>query len=633
MKSLRIVIFGAVLLALGLGGLLALSRARKAKESAAADEGEKGPYKRAELKELVAKLTSPIEEVRRAAEKDLSAAGVFAAEILDEAEKANDPRAGPAIKRLKNKLRFVALKQFDYLDALPASTNIAAHFSNIRNTLDKARETPLGKVVMRSELLPLRKEVERQIESDAGGRARQLKAQDVGGQFAAGIFGNEQQFGLILELKGLDPQETYAELTERYIKAGGSIYEFEDIECVEAASQTENGAHTRTGRNLFYGNGREPLHTLLRTTLGEPSLTARNDFKQIKPQLGKNPAALVVLNHTVFLDQAKKTDAEARAVNELLGEQLPEMMGLSMSVTKDGFEERVAVPSGGILAMIARAILTVPQGGKVPLHLLGKAPTTAVAAAALHIDGTQLLKAIEAAEEKFKPAEKFADKDILAALSGDVAAWVTLPGSILTTPPEVTLVISSESKARVAELQKLIAGQVRGRKMKVKELPYKGRVIFEAEGPEIKQAISSWFADEQFLYLSTSPNALQNQINFLDRHSAGLLNKPAVTKALGDFSPDERARSVVFYADMPAVLALGGPFLIMAVQQSPQFSDEVKAGLNTLPPPGDLVREFPVMMGFAGLNANRIEAIVRGPVPLTGVILLMVGAMAKRELK
>lgn len=633
MKSLRIAILAAFLLTLALAGLLALTRARgKTREEPKSEETEKGAYKRAELRELVAKLSSPIEEVRRAAEKDLSAAGVFAIEVLDEAEKSNDPRAAPAIKRLKNKLRFIALKNFNYLDALPASTNIAAHFPNIRETLEQARETPLGKIIMRPELAALRTEFDKQLATDSSGRPRQLKPQDVGGQFAAGIFGNDQQFGVILELKGLDPQETYAELTERYIKAGGSIYEVEDIECVEAASKTENGAHTRTGRNLFYGNGREPLHTLLRTTLGEPSLASRKEFAQVKPLMGKNPAALVVLNHAALIDATKQTGDAAKGAKEILAEMLPGMMGLSMSVSRDGFEERLVLPTGGIAAQFVRALLTVPPNSKVPLHLFGKVPPNAVAAAALRVDGTQLLKAFEAAEEKFKPPEKFPGKELLPFLNGDTVAWLTLPPlNLLSNGPELTQLFNMESKAKMDEFQKFIAKLG----AKIRQTPYKKRTIQEMDVPNGSggTVYLAWFTDEQALYLSTSTNALQNQINFLERGSAGLLNKPSVTKALGDFSPGERSRGAVFYVDMPAVLALGGPMLLMALQQNPELSAEQKEGLNKLPPPGDLVRDFPVLMGFAGLNENRVEAVVRSPVPLTGVILLAVGAIAKKDLK
>ena len=670
MKSQRVIVVSGIAALILLGALmLALRQHRKAAESGAMAKEvvqEQGPYKRDELMAMIGRLSSPIEEQRRKAEKDLAQAGLFAQAALNEAAQNPGERAGEALTRLTNKLRFAALDDFDYLNAFPENAMLAARIPNMKAALEKARATQLGAIFMRPELTALRKDLADSFEKGLSGE-KLFSFDDIHGQVALGNFnasagdlaagvstsppGKGHYWGLLFELRGQDPQSKYAETTERSLATGGSIYEYDNIECVAGtdANAHGRGAHTRTGKNVFFGNDKESLHTLMRAVLDRKTLNARPDVLALREALGKNCDVFALANFQQDLKETQQVHPEAgeliKKMMDGLGYKKIGIGGWSETIHPAYFEDRVihlmGEPPTGLFAA-----LSTPDGAPAPLSMFDKIPSNAMAAAAGYIDGAKLETAISdlyASAKKSNP-EKFQANpldelrkneaalglkpgELLGHIKGEACAWVTLGGFPLGLP-DVCAALTAESKTRADECAAILARVF-------EKIPaplfakntYKNHTLYTLDlsqlAPNLPKVNLNWAADGNQIYFTSSTRALQMLLNNLERRAPGLLTQPNVTAALGTFTAEER-RGAVLYADMSAILTIGGAFVLPQLQSNSTLSAEAKKGLTELPPLGDLARGLHPLMGFAAAKKERLEALLQSPVPLSGMALFLV---------
>lgn len=669
MKSQRVIVVAGIAALVLLGALmLGLRQSRKAVDSDTVvkkeEPEEKGPYKKAELKGMIERLSSPLEEERRKAEKELAQAGVFAQAALNEAARKPGERAGEALARLTNKLRFAALDDFDYLSAFPENAMVLARIADMKATLEKARATQLGVIFMRPELTALRKDLVEYFEKSFSGE-KLFSFDDIHGQVALGNFnasasdlaaglstsppGKGHYWGLLFELRGLDPQSKYAEMTERSLATGGSIYEYENIECVAGtdANAHGRGAHTRTGKNVFFANDREALHTLMRAVMDRKTLNTRPDVVALRQALGKNCDVFAMENAPQEFIEIQKTMPDVlknvQNIASALGLTKVGVAGWSETIKAAFFEDRVVVLNGAPPAGVLGA-LTTPEGSPAPLSMFDKIPSNALAAAAGYVDGAKLEAALEDLYASMKKSnlEKFQANpmdelrkneaalglkqgELLGYIKGEACAWVALGGFPLGLP-DVCAALTAESKVRADEGAALLA-----RVFEKVPAPsftknaYKNHTLYTLDLSQLMPAAPkvslNWAADGKQIFFTSSTRALQMLVNNLERRAPGLLTQPNVTAALGTFTAEER-RGAVLYADMSAILTIGGAFVLPQLQSNPKLSVEAKKGLTELPPLGDLARGLHPLMGFAAAKKDRLEAVLQSPVPLAGLGVL-----------
>ena len=670
MKITRMAMLVAALMLILIGGIWLVSVLRRAQnaqhEQPAQPAGTESPYSKNELQGLIKTLSSTDADERKRAETELANAGVFADEALKAAEAQATGAAKESIQRLLNRRRFAGLSDLDYASALPENSLACLHVPDIQLAIEKSKQTMFGKLVQRPAFDALRKKKWDEMRRDENGEFHQPPLEYFKGQFAIALFqtapGNIEKnakLGVLLEMKGSDPQGEYLEWSGKLLNSGGAIVEYKNIECLDAGPK--KGAHARTGNHILFGSDADALHALIDTVLGGRGIGEAYEVKEIRKTLGSSPDGVLLVDVPGLVNQILISRAgEKKNPDDDLAEMLLEHLGyagLSTTCQGDGFEERLVwlFPTGpGEIV----AALTAPKGAPPPVEAFRLVPADAVAAAMGYVDGAKLEQAaINYYNEvrKLRGADKmpeanlspvfaglrFIEKifnlkpgELLGLIKGEAGAWVELKPGKDWTQAEIGAVLTAVDNKSAEELatilDKMNASQPPGVFTKNAYNKRWLRSVNSARNGETGKALT-WAVDQNRVYFASSLAALKGQLDNLDLHLPGLYKREPLQKALGGFSAADRMGNAI-YADMQTLLTRAAEMAIPQVLSDETSEKEVKDALSQLPPPMDLFKDFPPLLAMTVSKKDRGELIVHGPVPLIPLAAMVIMGNSRKQL-
>lgn len=663
MKMTRIGVLAAALMLILIGGIWFANVLKRAQNTQQEQRvGTESPYSKKELQGLIKALSSADADERKRAESELANAGVFADEALKAADAQASGTAKESIQRLLNRRRFAGLSDLDYASALPENALVCLHVPNIQQSIEKAKQSEFGKLVQRPAFDALKKKKWDEIRRDESGEIRQPPLEYFKGQVAVALFqtapGNidkNAKVGVLLEMKGSDPQGEYLEWSSKLLSSGGFIVEYKNIECLN-----QKGAHARTGNHILFGSDADALHALIDTVLGGRGIGEGYEVKEIRKTLGSSPDGELLVDVPGLVNQILMARAgQKKNPDDDLAELLLEHLGYagaSMTCVPEGFEERLVwlFPAGpGEIV----AALTAPKGAPPPVEALRVAPADAVAAAMGYVDGAKLEQAAidyynevrrmrgkdKMPEANFAPAfaalrfvEKLFNKkqgELLGLIKGEVGAWLELKPGKDWTQAEAGAVLTAVDDKSAEELgtilDKMNASQPPGVFTKSAYNKRWLRSVNNAKNGDAGRAMC-WAVDRNRLYFASSLLTLKAQLDNLDLHLPGLYKREPLQKALTGFSAADRTGNVI-YVDMQTLLTRAAEFAIPLVLSDETTEKEVKDALSQLPPPMDLFKEFPPLLAMTVTKKDRGELIVHSPVPLIPLAAMLILGNEKKQ--
>lgn len=667
MKQYRLAFLGAALILILVGGLwLATVLKRKNKANVLQNVDAKSPFEKKELKGLIDALSSPNEDERKRAESDLANAGVFADSALKSAEATATGPAKEAIQRLINRRRFAGLQDLDYTKAFPKDSFVYLQVPSIQDAIAKAEKTPFGRFIKRPALAGVRSSLWEKMRRDDSGKLRQPPVDYLKGQVAVGWFDPAEiakrnidvttKLGVLVELKGVDPQGEFLEWSGTMLASGATLRDYKNIETLEAGGQ--NGAIARTGNTILFGSDTDALHTVIDTVLTRRSMSENVEMKAISKALGASPDAWMVIDIPGIANEILLTQKAAnRKPQDDLVELIVEKFGFagasSVSIA-DGFEDRVAclLPAGPGAVLDA---ITAPDGTPAPLASFNIVPSDAVAAAMVYVDGSKLEAAVKSLYEDVRkmqapgtlpPANeagpfiplRVAEKllgvkegGIVGLIKGEIGVWIELKGNEDINSADisgfVTTVDSKSAEEAALILEKINALQLPGVLTKTDFKNHTIRSVNPARSGEAGRAFT-WMVEKNRVYFASSIQSMKRQLDSVQARMPGLLKREPVQKALSGFAAADQTGNV-FYVDTQIVLRSWAESNFQKIATDPFTPLEVKDALTQLPPPVDLVKDFPPLLAFTGTRKDRADMIVRGPLPL--IPLVLGGLLIERE--
>ena len=660
MNLKRLAFLGGILVLILLGGLWLASVLKKHRQEAAPPVTPalaSTPYEKNELQDWIKMLSSSDAIERKRAESELASAGVFADEPLKAAQSKADGAAREAIQRLLNRRRFAGLQDLDYAKALPSDALGYLQVPNIQQSIEIARQTPFGKLAMRPAFDAIRAKIWNQIQHEDSGEMRQPPVEYFKGQFAAAAFKTAEgslaqttKLGLLLELKGEDPQGEYLDWSSKLLKSGGAIRDYKNIETLEAGSA--KGAHVRTGNTLIFGSDADALHMLIDTVLSARSIKTNAEVAQVRAVLsgssGAAPGAQIVADVPAIATEilmAKK--AGPKKPDDDLFELIFENFGYAGAATAckaGGFEDRVTLllPEGpGSVAEAFSAPASAPAIASFQV-----VPSDAIAAFMIHIDGAKLEKASIEFYNKVRDHRgagpgglppitvaqpfisiRFVEKllglkegGLFSLVNGEVGAWLELrPGDDFTKAELSALITSTDNKSAeelASVLDRLNQGKPAGVLIKSDYNQHSVRYLNEAAGKELL-----WTVDKNRVYFARTVQSMKKLLDNLQTQMPSLLKREPLQKALANFAADERSGNVL-YMDIQALLTSGAETYFPKMISDPTTPLEIRQALTQLPPPVDLFNNFPPLLAFTQIRKDRAEFIVNSPAPIIPIALL-----------
>ena len=660
MKKTRLAFLGAALVFILIGGLWLATVLKRRQHDVIANIDAHSPYEKSELQNWIKLLSSDDAIERKRAESELSNAGVFADSALNAAEATSVGTAKEAIQRLLNRRRFAAIRDLDYTQALPPGTRIFTHVPNIQQALEKSRQTAFGKLLMRPACDALRTKMWNELQVDEHGEPRQPPVEYFKGQFAAGVYdaGSEhaQKLGMLLEMKGTDPQGEYLDWSSKLLSNGGAIRDYKDIENLDAGPQ--KGAHARTGNSILFGSDADALHVLIDTVLTGRGVGSLPEVKAIHASLGPFPDAVLFADvpsiaHQILASRTATVQDANDDILELLFEKFG-YAGASTTCTRDGFEDRIVtlLPQGpdGVIAAC-----TAPAGAARPIDMFNQIPPDALAACMFYVDGAKLERAYtefyndvllrRGADKKavvgvaplvgvlrgveqtlgLKPGR------LLGLIKGEVGLWLELKNNVDPANGDISGLITTPDENSAEELAKLLdtlnALHLPGVFTKSEYRKHTIHAVNAAKNGDAGRGLA-WMVDKNRVYLASSVQSLKKQFDSIERHMPGLLKREPLQKALLGFNFDERAGSIV-YIDSQALLTRAAETYFPQLLADAATAPELKEALKQLPPPVDVFKDFPPLLAFTVTRSDRAELVVHSPAPL--LPLALAGFLSERE--
>ncbi|HYF48324.1 MAG TPA: hypothetical protein VEJ63_02900 [Planctomycetota bacterium] len=619
--------------------------------SAAEPSAEHTPEK---IQQLVKQLGDENYDNRKNAEKELAKAGAKAKDALTAAANSNDAQVKATAKRLLGRLRFATLGTVNYLDILPQQSLILAKASNIGDTLKKGEATFLGKFILAKHFEPLRAKFQEEMANDPEGQklfelwTSRFKGQVAGAVWELNIMMGPQgiKAGAIAEITDGDPAAVYNEILE----LGNAQFEkslYNDVEIAEGPGG--EGALALAGNHLIIGANGDSVKGIIDNLINAApqGFSKSPTYQKAKPALGERSDAMLALDLGGFIANfAMMMPPGFDDMMQSSGAKDMKLLAYNSAITGDSFEDRLVMvmegkPSG------FRAASQIPADAPAPLEAFAAVPANAVAAQTGYMDGSKMgpaLKDYFAALKKMsenqpgggrnapdiaKVIAEFETKtgvkldDVWANLKGNIAYWAVLGPPPSTTAPDLGAMLTcvDADKAKATATMLALALNKGTGKEAVKEVAYKTRTLYTVDlaainpnmPKEFPYASPCFVVDGNRIFLASSSQSLQKQLNNIDAKAPGLLTHPEFVKAMGGLKPEER-KGQIAYADLKSLLTLGGNVgLPLLAAQAPD--EEFKKFLGTLPKPEELFKDMPPLILSSNDRGERTEMIIRAPFP------------------
>ncbi|MFH0938923.1 MAG: hypothetical protein V1899_06550 [Planctomycetota bacterium] len=631
-------------------------------------------YTAEKIAALIKDLGSEVFEKRQTAEKELLKAGPKAQEALKATQRVTtDAQVKVSADRILTSIKLANIGAVNYLDVFPANMIAVVQLPNIKTSAEAYKKTAIGKLIASPELTPLRASIEAEISHNAPEVISQISKWS--GRFQGQVVIAVSEEGIaapkgplvamLAEITDPDPVTVYRELMAicpiPNEQMSRSVYK--GVATVEMGRGRNGPSSALVGKHLIVTNDlvflQKMIDGLLAPTRGFVTSPA---FLKLKPKLSQNPDYLLMLNLQILLERLAMVMPPGIGITEMLaslGMNEIQMMGLTGTVSGDGFEDRF-VMSGTLKGMMASYI--PPPTGPALLDVTALMPANTVAAVVGYFDG---LKAQTALPDYLAGLKKMMDfqknmggegpditakiKEIetkcsikldalFANIKGEIGYWVELASPPTSAWPNLGMLVTcadaNKAKATASSIARII-NAVTG-KSAVLEVPLgePGLTLYQINlaafdnVPPNFQYSPCWSVADNRIFFASSVPALKKQLANLKTKAPGLLTQPEFVKAIGLLSLEER-KGQILYADVKSLLTLtatvGLPMLQSVLLDKSKTAD-LKKALATLPNPQELFKNLSALMCSSIYEKDQAQMIVRSPVGLVQIYGLSVGA-------
>lgn len=583
-----------------------------------------------QIQDLVAQLGADNVVDRRQAVQTLQQAGTRAMKALEGAKNSRDAQVRDMARWLYGTIRIQSVGNIDYLDVVPQRVVLAAHVRNVADTLENAKKTALGKLVLSPEMAEFRAHLAEEITKDPDRKkffdtwvARfqgQLAAVIV--QFELVFFDESRlRVALLGEITDPDPRKVFQEFC---VDVAGleKLDTYLDVEI--RMDQRGRSSAALVGRHLVFAPNPESVKLMIDRFLaeGKDGFKGSASMARLKPIMGADPDLLITMDMADYLNQIGLTPKLMKATGFD-----PAFLAITSAVRGEGFEDRVAAILNGRKTGMAAA-MTTPEDAPPPLNSMAEVPADAVAAAIGYLDGVamqngimEFLTALEpnvaGIVSGFEKQTGVSLVQMALGIKGDFGCWAILGTDGIRSPPDLGMMVTSMDKERAAITSKFAKSLLHAR-----EIAAGARTIYQfdlaAIGATLPPKFSytpCWAVDGNRLYFSSSVAALRRQLTSLDRKSPGLLTKPDFIKAMGLLSPEER-KGPLLYVDMKNWMTAAARAAVPELKANAP-NEKIKAALDALPQPQELFKDIPALL-ITCVDRDRPASsvtVLRGPVP------------------
>jgi hypothetical protein len=623
------------------------------------------------IKEWVLQLGDDRYDVRVKAEKELARVGVQAKEALRDACKSKDAQVVVSAKRLLGKIKFSTLGEIDYLDIFPTNSFFVARIENISETVKNSPSTALGKLLATQLFSPqgqqlLAKFVTHVNENPNTKKKFELLTKHFKGQIAGAVWkldinantpSEVLDAAFLLEVTDGDAAKAIEALTQALAidEDATTMDVYKDVELTLIPEFVVLGC---LGKHILIAfneeSAKEMIDTLLATEVQGFKKSAL--FEKTQGSLpAKNDLYLALDVETFFkayagglpgLDEVLKTSG--------LGDF--KFAAYTSSIVGDAFEDRFVLFVDKDLTLspskIDNGMSAAVLGSS--MEALAGVPANATAVVSQNFDGASYaakMKAYSAARNKMDGVDEngvevevkdafvsFTEEletkwgvnvvEVLSAVKGSVAAWMVMSPNGLAEPPSfgamLTCADEAKAKAMIESTMQNINKTVG--KEAVKTRVWKTHTLYQIDLPVLNDNFtaahsyaSPCFALEgNRVYIATSSQSLQLQLENLDTKVPGLLTNPEFIKATAQWSAAERKGRRVVYVDCKTLLPQALSFF---VAEAGGVDEDVKNFLKALSASPELYKDVAPLTISTTAQNDTASITVRSPLPLGPILL------------
>lgn len=629
---------------------------------------------------LVKDLGSDDFEKRQGAEKKLAAQGMKAEALLKATvETTTDAQVRATAARLLGKLKLAGLSSVDYTSVFPAESVLFLQIRNISESIEKSKGTAIGKLVLSPAMDPFRKKLDEALNQ----KANEKKLFDTwfkrfNGQFGFAMWNfspmpDQMRLVAMLQISDPNPQAVFdefmAETGLAQMAQKGENYRDVDI---YQSPQGAGGMIALAGPHIIISVNRDSLKTAIDNLLKPGGLAASPAYAKLKPSLGEKPEMLLGMDYKAYMKQLLammeimgQAD-EAKAMEKMwssMGSEIQHMIMASAS-NGDRYEDRMvmtmtAEPKGMMAASL------VPADAPAPLEDMAIVPANAVAAAVSYLNGKELqvgtkdyiaaLGEMMAAQRGKLPPDAQKEQpdfmaeikafetkigvkmeEVFAGFKGTLGYYVVLAPNALLEAPDLGMFMTFADKDAATKfsdaLRKALDNSGPVPIAAVREVEAGTRKLYQVDLNALGAALPPnfpyapvWVVENNRVFIASTVGALRKQLSYIDTKTPGLLTQVDFVKAMGVLKPEER-RGQLAFVNMKTLMTLGATVGLPALAAIVP-DDGVKQALAALPPPAELFKDIPPLLGTSVGKGAMFESVMRGPIPpIPSVFVMGVGA-------
>ncbi|HYG74253.1 MAG TPA: hypothetical protein VEK08_04535 [Planctomycetota bacterium] len=648
---------------LALGVIAALTLSSYAEEAA--------PLTEERLKQLVKELGDEDFAKRQNAEKELTRAGAKAEIVLKAAQASTDPQVKATAARLLGRLRLSTIGAIDYLEVMPASSIVAIQLKNLGTSLENAKKTAIGQIVLSKDLEPFRTQLDALLNQQPDKKKEALTwVERFKGQFAFAIWElqlmpppEEVKLGALIEITDPNPRDVLDELIKKtgIFADGQKTTNHKDVEILHHPLGMGPSV-ALLGRHLIVANNIESVQKLVDGFLAPGGIAGSADFKKARPSLNANPEFVFAMDFQKYMKFAQSM-TPLPGYDEMMKAAgvTAKYMVMSSAVSGDSFEDRFVMVNSGPPAGLAAAGIP-PADAPPPLADVSLIPSNAVAAMVTYVDGAKLgpafveymaglKKIMDGLKNQVPPPpvappdftaviKTFEEKsglkltEILALVKGSVGYYVVLAPGGAVAPPDIGMFLTCPDAEKAKAVNAAIAKgfSAYDNKNAIREIDTPARKIYQLDLAALGLPIQPnfpyapcWAIEGNHVFIASSIQALRKQLTYIDNKTPGLLTQPDFVKALGNIGAEERKGQIV-YIDVKSLASFGATVGLPLLQTKIQ-DPVLKKNLATLPPPAQLFKDLPPLLTGAVTKGDLNVGVLRSPIPpFQSIFLLAFGA-------
>jgi hypothetical protein len=614
------------------------------------------------LQTLVKDLGADDFDKRKVAETQLLKAGAQALGALKEAQASPDAQVKATAARLETRIRLNALDKVDYLDVIPAESFIFVQARDVNASLEAARKSIAGQLTYSKPLDPFRNMLEKALQKNPEGWEKmQVWTPRFKGQFAFALWSLDMRdptkirLAAIAEITDPAPKRVFDELLAeaRIVPQAALNDTYKEIEIVNGGPM--GPCFALVNRHLVFSANADSVKAVIDGMLAPGGLAASPAFQKIKPALGPKPELLFCMDFQVYMKEVVKMmgamgpagAGQAEAIKSVMNSAgNMKLMAVASSCVGTVFEDRYVLSTDGPPTGLAAAGI-MPPGAPPPIEAMAIVPRNASIAAAGYMDGGRMHGSmmeylsgvfkmarmgappntpgppdLEAVLKDFEGKTGLKVADLAGSIKGEFGYYVVPAPGLVTAAPDIGIFITCTDADKAKALSGAVSKALNAfmQPAPAAEVPQGARTVYQLDlaklgipVPEKFPYTPSWAAEGNRVFIASSPMALRKQLSYIEQKTPGLLAQPEFTKAMEQFTPEQR-KGQVMYVNMRDLLTAGAMLGLPLLQGQIQ-DPEVMVALQNLPPPQDLFKDIPPLVAVSVQYPDRVESIMRSPVP------------------